>query len=356
MVPVTTKAKLKVMRKPSRQDKMDSVHAMAMVRRAEAQPQMAVRQRSASVGRTIPCRESLAATTRESSTRTKSLPAETLTSRSPGFSQGHSDALRSFLLSAKCLTDEPAAFQLRCKQPGTDGKLARKVVIVVGGKCRLFKLNQIIAECFDAGCEEFSYNHMQGSTVLGSRFLVSRPLSPGSCDKAIVCSSQTAKHVGSPDAFVNDRNYSVAQLFRGKSTRHALERAPSEAAQHVEFVSPLLDSEVLVTLDGIMLDRYDSHNLFEKKRRHSNGSRPLPRIVRSSFLSVAEIEAKNILMQGSREGPDYLLKISTPWSAIHETSRRAQRKPLFRKDGRDYDLHDLCYVSGDEETDTDVDC
>merc|ERR1719247_2617650 len=141
IVLVTTKAKLKVMRKPSRQDNMGSVHAMAMVRSAEAQPQMAVRKRPASVGRTTPYRESLAATTHESSTSTKSLPAETLTARSPGFSQGHSDALRSFLLSAKCLTDEPAAFQLRCKQPGTDGKLA-KVVIVVGGKCRLFKLNQ----------------------------------------------------------------------------------------------------------------------------------------------------------------------------------------------------------------------
>merc|ERR1712232_1160944 len=93
--------------------------------------------------------------------------------------------------------------------------------------------------------------------------------------------------------------------------------------------------------------------LFDKKRRHNNGLKPLPRIVRSSFLSVEEIEAKNVLMQGSREGPDFLLQIAPPMSALHANSRRSQRKPLFRKDGRDYDLHDLCYVSGDEESDTD---
>merc|ERR1712216_1120206 len=150
----------------------------------------------------------------------------------------------------------------------------------------------------------------------------------------------------------------------GTSTRDALIREPADAAQRVSFLSPSLEGEVLVTLDGIMLDSYDSHTMLfskdkkkkkrpvlDKLRRHSNGRRPLPRIVRSSFLSIAEIEAKNIFMQGSREGPDFLLRIATPWSALHESCRRSRRKPLFQKDGRDFDLNDLCHKNHDVESD-----
>jgi len=271
--------------------------------------------------------------------------------------------LRAFLNDPAGVTEEPAAFQLRCKQicqvPG-DGtghaaKIARKVVIVVGGKCRLWKLNQIIAECFDVSEGEFAYEHMKGTAALGSRFMVSRPLPPGHCDKVPICSSRSAEHVGNRYAFVDDRTCSVAQLWRGKSSRASLERGPAEEAQQVVFTSPHLDADVAVSLDGIMLDRYDNQHLFDKKRRHGNGRKPLPRIVRSSFLSTSEIEAKNIVMQGSREGPDFLLQIATPWSAFHQSTRRSQRKPLFQKDGGDYDMNDLCYVSGDEEMDSDVD-
>jgi len=277
-------------------------------------------------------------------------------------------ALQKFLNSPAGVTTDAAAFQLRCKQTsqvrseetGEVRKVVRKVVVVVGGRTKLWKLNQTIAECFEAADGEFSHSPNAGTTVLGSRFIVSRPLKPGVCDKVLICSARSAAHVGSHDAaapFVDDRSFSVAQLFRGTSTRTALVRKPSEAAQRVSFASPKLGSEVSIFLDGIMLPSYDSRNLFDKKRRHSNGWRPLPRIVRSSnLLKVEEIEAKNIVMQGDREGPDYLLKMATPWSDFHSSSRRSQRKPLFRKDGRDYDLHDLCYVSGDEETDSDADC
>jgi hypothetical protein len=265
------------------------------------------------------------------------------------FSSDPASGLRGFLRDPTGVIDESASFQLRCKQFSKDGFTKYKVVVIVSGKTRLWKLNQIIAECFDAGEGEFTYEAKQGTTVLGSRFIVSRP----QCDKAIICSSSSAAHVGSPSDFLDDRNFSVAQLFRGKSTREALIQDAADAAQQVSFCSPCLANEVHMSLDGIMLDRYDSQKLFDKKRRHNNGSKPLPRIVRSSFMSVAEIEAKNVLMQGAREGPDFLLRIATPMSALHEASRRSQRKPLFRKDGRDYDLHDLCYVSGDEESETD---
>lgn len=264
-------------------------------------------------------------------------------------------ALRIFLRDPVGVTSQPSAFQLRCRQTCKASKKTFKVVIVVGGKCSLCKFNQTIAECFDAGEGEFTHEPTKGATALGSRFIVSRPVNPGQCDKVLICSKRSAAHVGSKDLFADDRSFSVAQLFRGKSTRLALEQEPSEAAQQVVFSSPCLGNDVTITLDGIMLVDYDSRKLFDKTRRHSNGWKPLPRIVRSSFLSVAEIEAKNILMQGPREGPDYLLKIGTPWSAIHASSRRSQRKPLFRQDGRDYDLHDLCYVGGDEETDNDDD-
>jgi len=271
------------------------------------------------------------------------------------------DALRLFLMNPIGVTSEPAAFQLRCTQRTGEGAPARTVVFVVGGKCRLWKLNQVIAECFDLSEEEFSYEPLKGRPVMGSRFVVTRPQEPGKCSKALICSRRSAI-VGGQIACVDDRNHSVAELFRGKSTRDALERLPQDAAQRVCFMSPSVESEVVVTLDGIMLDSYDSHTLFDqdtkkkrpvldKMRRHCNGRRPLPRIVRSSFLSIAEIEAKNIFMQGSREGPDFLLKIATPWSALHESCRRSQRKPLFAKDGRDFDLNDLCHVNGDVESD-----
>jgi len=283
--------------------------------------------------------------------------------RGPPKSSSPAGALRMFLMNAIGVTSEPAAFQLRCTQKAGEGVTPRTVVFVVGGKCRLWKLNQVLAECFDVSEEEFSYEPLKGRPVLGSRLVVTRPQEPGKCSKALICSRRSAIVGGQIDC-VDDRNHSVAELFRGASTRDALVRLPQDAAQRVCFISPSLETEVAVTLDGIMLDSYDSHTLFDqdkkknkkrpvldKLRRHCNGRRPLPRIVRSSFLSTAEIEAKNIFMQGSREGPDFLLKIATPWSALHTSCRRSQRKPLFRKDGRDFDLNDLCHVNGDVESD-----
>lgn len=283
--------------------------------------------------------------------------------KTPQKCSSHADALRKFLMNPIGVTTEPAAFQLRCVQKAAEGEPARTVVFVVGGKCRLWKLNQVLAECFDLSEEEFSYEPLKGRPALGSRLVVTRPLEPGKCSKALVCSKRSAIVGGQIDC-ADDRNHSVAELFRGKSTRDALEQLPADAAQRVCFMSPSLETEVVVSLDGIMLDSYDSHTLFDqdkknrkkrpaldKMRRHCNGRRPLPRIVRSSFLSTAEIEAKNIFMQGSREGPDFLLKIATPWSSLHESCRRSQRKPLFRKDGRDFDLNDLCHVNRDVESD-----
>jgi len=302
---------------------------------------------------------------RTAKSRIKSFVArvdEATASRKPQKFASSADALSAYLKNPVGVTSEPAAFQLRCTQKCEEGP-PRTVVFVVGGRCRLWKLNQVIAECFDVSEEDFSYEPLKGRSVLGSRFVVTRSQDPFQCSKALICSRRSAI-IGGQVACVDDRNCTVAELFRGKSTRDALEREPADIAQRVSFMSPSLDAEVLVTLDGIMLDSYDSHTLFDtntrknkkrpvldKVRRHCNGRRPLPRIVRSSFLSIAEIEAKNIFMQGSREGPDFLLRIATPWSALHESCRRSQRKPLFQKDGRDFDLNDLCHVNHDVESD-----
>jgi hypothetical protein len=305
----------------------------------------------------------------ESATTTKS--HSTVKAPSPGMEESHhvgtpvpaevtqstgTESLCGFLRNPVGATCDPAAFQLRCKQFRQDKSmhLSKKVVLIVSGKCSLWKLNQIIAECFTVGEQDFVHESKKGETVLGSHFLVSRPIHPGRCSNVMICSSSSASASGCP-SFLPDQSYTVAQLFRGRSTRYALEREPGEAAQSVTYVSPLLSAGVEISLDGIMLDSYDSGNLFDKQRRLCNGQRPLPRIVRSSFLNVAEIESKNMVMRGSRQGPDFLLKFDESWSAIHASSRRSQRKPLFRKDGRDFDLCDSCYVHGDEETDTDVD-
>merc|ERR1712139_285131 len=228
----------------------------------------------------------------------------------------------------------------------------KKVVIIVDGKCRLWKLNQIIAECFNANQNKFEHDAKKGTAVLGSHFLVSRPLEPAQCDKVVIASRCSASSIGSDSGFINDQRFSVAQLFRGRSTRDALLREPAEEAQQVLFVSPLLNAKVAVSVDGIMLDTYDSRNPFDKNRRHSNGRRPLPRIVRSSFLSSVEIEAKNFVMQGYWEGSE--LKFDATYPAIHRYYRLSQRKPLFRKDGRDFDLNDATDVNKDEESDSDV--
>jgi len=269
----------------------------------------------------------------------------------------HTDVMRSFLEDPTGVTIEPAAFQLRCKQNcqvGHNETVSRKVVVIVSGKCRLWKLNQIIAECFDAAEHDFSPEPKKGETIPGSRFLVSRPLEPGQCSNVVICSNSLAAQAPSKSAFIDDREYRVAELFRGKSTRYGLQREPAEAAQQVVFSSPLLSADVTVSLDGIMLDSYDSQNLFDKKRRHSNGKKPLPRVVGSSFLSTPQIEALNIVMQGSQQGPDFLQRFDTSWSAIHAACRRSQRKPLFRQDGSDFDLHDLGHAAGEEDVDTDV--
>ena len=73
-----------------------------------------------------------------------------------------------------------------------------------------------------------------------------------------MCSSRSAKHIGSGDAFTDDKQYSVAQLFRGVSTRDSLEQPASEAAQRVSFVTPSLPASIDVSLDGIIIDPYDA--------------------------------------------------------------------------------------------------
>lgn len=264
--------------------------------------------------------------------------------------------LREFLEDSTNVTKEPAAFQLRCKQMyqlGSAAAVPKKVVIVIDGKCKLWKLNQIIAECFNASHSKFVHHPKKGATVPGSCFVASRPLQPGRCNKALICSSETSTQLRSGDNFVDDRRYSVAQLFRGTSTRYALHREQADAAQTITLASPLLNADVTVRLDGIMLESYDSRNPFDPKRRHANGRRPLPRIVRSSFLSDVEIEAKNFVMQGYWEGSQVNFDSSYP--AIQNYYRLSQRKPLFRKDGRDFDLNDPCHMAKDEESDTDID-
>jgi len=269
------------------------------------------------------------------------------------------DRLAAFLENPRDVTTESAAFQLRCKQMCQIGcketgilNVPKKVVIIVDGKCRLWKLNQIIAECFNASQHKFAHDPKKGVTVLGSHFTVSRPFQPAQCNKVVISSSSSASHMDIGSAFIDDRRCSVAQLFRGKSTRFALQRELSEAAQRVVFASPLLNADVSVSLDGIMLDSYDNRNPFDKKRRHSNGHRPLPRIVRSSFLGNVVIDAKNYVMQGYAGGSEVHFDASYP--AIHGYYRVAQRKPLFRKDGRDFDLNDPHKAAKDDESDSDA--
>lgn len=281
------------------------------------------------------------------------------------------NALQSFLEDPSGVTTEPSAFQMRCTQVCQVGcnqtcqvvRVVKELVVIISGDCNLCKLNQIISECFNATEHEFVNESTKGETMVGSHFLVSRPLQPGQCSKAIICSSCSVSNTGVGSAFLNDQSYSIAQLFRGKSTGYALEREPAEAAQQIVLKSPLLSADVAVDLDGIMLDSYetciDSYvPLIGEEQRRSNRQRPLPRIVQSSFLSVAEIEAKNICMHDTLDGPDAALNVDNPWSSSHESYRCLQREPLFWRDGRDFDLSDLndsSHTGGDEKTDISVD-
>jgi len=249
------------------------------------------------------------------------------------------DNLRYFLEDPTGVTTKPAVFQLRCKHTCEVTEVTKNVVIIVGGKFTLWKLNQIIGECFNANDHDFEPKRGKGATVLGSHFQVTRPLEPGHCDKVIISSRCSASHVGKTE-FVDDRNYTVAELFRGTSTRCALEREPGDAAQQVTFASPLLSADVAVSLDGIMLDSYDSGNVFDKNRRHGNGKMPLPRIVCSSFLDLAQIETKNNAMQCSQKGFDFLSKFDNSWSGIHASYRRSEYRQLFREGGGDFGLVD----------------
>merc|ERR1711966_279734 len=97
---------------------------------------------------------------------------------------------------------------------------------------------------------------------------------PHQCSEVMIGSNCSAYQAGSATSFVDDQECTVAQLFRGKSTRLSLEREPSEVLQAVTFMSPALSAGIAVSLDGIMLDSYDSGNIFDKARRHSNGKRP----------------------------------------------------------------------------------
>jgi len=181
---------------------------------------------------------------------------------------------------------------------------------------------------------EFYYEPMKGKTVLGSHLKVSRPLAPGQCIGVIVCSSQSAKNIGSAGNFIDDRKFNVAQLFRGTSTREELSRAPADAAQRVVFNTPRLDGEVGVSLDGIMLDSYDCHIMRAPDRRHANNMH-LPRIVESSFMGDSCIESKNFTMLGDRKNHSQFLSHESQ-AAINASFRRWMRRPLFCKDGSDY--------------------
>lgn len=260
----------------------------------------------------------------------------------PARSRGNTgtERLRSFLEDPTGATKEAAAFQLRCKLL-SEAQNCKTVVVVVGGKCRLWKLNQIIAESFDAGAGAFLSEPDQGATVDGSCLMVSRQMHPGQCSNVLVCSAASAHSLDIRSSYLDDKDYSVAELFRGKSTRTALFRDPADATQKVIFSSPLLGAEVSVSLDGIMLDRYDSGNRLDKQRRQGNGRRALPRIVGSSFLGFSEIEARNDILAGSKDRPNFLREFDESWSAIHANYRRSQRQPLFSEDGADFDPNEL---------------
>lgn len=158
----------------------------------------------------------------------------------------------------------------------------REVDIVVDGKCNLWKLNKIIAECFDASDGVLKKN--KNATILGSHFAVSRPLKPGQCNKVVICSEASALRIGSASDFVDDRCYTVSQLFRGKSMSSRLALGEmTEATHQVTFASPLLSAEVDVSLYDFLGSRY--------------ARKPLSQIVHSSFLSVEELQGKNLVMQ-----------------------------------------------------------
>lgn len=264
------------------------------------------------------------------------------------------DHLCEYLENPKGVTAKPAVFQLRLKQTSEVDGAAKKTVIIVGGKSSLWKLNQIIGECFNASDHEFEPKKGKGATVLGSHFKVSRPVAPGRCNEVMISSRCTAAYAGTR-AFVDDRNYTVAELFRGTSTRCALHREPGDAAQRVVFSNPLLSADVSVSLDGIMLDNYDSGNVFDKSRRNGNGKLPVPRIVCSSFLGFGDLEAKNNAMQGSQKG-GCLSMFDASWSAIHASYRRSEYRQLFREGGGDFGPADKRnqHVGGDEDADHDA--
>jgi len=244
------------------------------------------------------------------------------------------ESLCSFLENPVGVTTKPAVFQLRCTQIRKVSEPVQKIVIIVGGRFTLWKLNQIIGECFNARDHAFEPNKCKGATVLGSHFKVSRPLQPGHCDNVLISSRCTASQIGSDTAFLDDRGYTVSELFRGTSTRCALQREPGDASQQVVFSSPLLSADVSVSLDGIMLDSYDTGYGFDKNRRHGNTKLPTPRIVCSSFLGLGEIEDKNAAMQGSQKGPDFLSH--TSWSGIHAPWRLSEYRQLFHEGGGDF--------------------
>jgi hypothetical protein len=248
------------------------------------------------------------------------------------------NALRAFLKNPAGVAREPAAFQLRCtlQRAGKDST-AKTIVFITSGKCSLWKLNQIVAECFGGTAQKFAYEANQGAIVPGSYFAVSRPLEPGQCNKAMLSSNSTASsRSGRDPAFIDDRSSTVAMLFRGTSTGLSLERDAHEAAQLVSFSSPSIGADVIISLDGTMLDSYDSRDIYDKNRRYGNGRKTLPRIVCSSFLGATEIEKMNITFQGSRY-PEFLSRFDSTWSAIHASCRRSQRMPLFHSDGADFD-------------------
>merc|ERR1712078_330647 len=62
-------------------------------------------------------------------------------------------------------------------------------------------------------------------------------------------------------------------------------------------------------------------------------------MVGCSFMSLADIEAKNNILQGYESGRNGLVKFDTAGPSIHAYYRRSQRKPLFQKDGKDFDLN-----------------
>jgi len=207
-------------------------------------------------------------------------------------SSSSADTLEEFLNEGVMRS---GAFKLRLKQVGQAtccegfgevSTVSREIDIIVDGKCSLPKLNQIIVESFSEGEGAFTPSK-RGVTVLGSHFAVSRPLELRSrCNKVVICSEPSALRIGSAADFVNDRHYTVSQLFRTMSTlsRIALGDLEGEAPEiEVIYACPSLSAKVNVSLHDHIGSRY--------------GRKPLSQIVRSSFLSVEELQAKNIMIQ-----------------------------------------------------------